>query len=144
MEFSKKSIKVRSKIEELDDRGFGMGSPEVNEISLVGDYFYSDELIKLNYTERGEQGEVKTEIFYEGGVVTVKRRGAIESEIRFAVGIEHSSVYSVAPYKFDMTVVPKRINAALSSGGGEIDLFYNMKIGGAGKAVRMRIWIQPS
>ncbi len=137
-------IRVKSKIEELDGAGLGMGTPEVNEISVSGFYYFGDGYARLTYTERGEGGEVNTEIISEGGAVTVRRCGAIESDIRFAVGVEHSSVYSVVPYKFDMTVVPKRVLCELSSVGGEIDLYYNMKIGGASKAVRMRIWIQPN
>lgn len=137
-------IKIKSKIEELDDAGLGMGAPEVSESSLSGYYYYSDGTKRLSYTERGEGGEVNTELTVSEGVVTVSRSGAIESEMRFENGREHSSLYSVPPYKFDMTVSPRRIRCELSLSGGEIDLYYNMKIGGANKAVRMRIWIQPS
>ena len=138
------NIKVRSKIEELDAAGFGMGSPEVNEIDVSGYYYYSEQSVRLTYTERGEGGEVNTEVLFSEGGVTVKRSGAIESEMHFFVGQEHSSVYSVPPYKFDMSVIPLRIKTELSLSGGEVDLYYNMNIGGAGKAVRMRIWIQLS
>ncbi|MBO5906596.1 MAG: DUF1934 domain-containing protein [Clostridia bacterium] len=137
-------IKIKSKIEELDGRGFGMGSPEISESVLMGYYYYSEEQIRLTYTERGEGGEVNTEIKADSDVVTVARSGAIESEIRFKKGEEHSSLYSVPPYKFDMTVNPLRVSFELGADGGELDLYYNMKIGGANKAVRMRIWIQPS
>ncbi len=138
------SITIKSKIEELDESGLGMGTPEVSESLISGYYYYSDEYVKLTYTERGEGGEVNSEITLRDGAITVLRTGAIESEMRFVCGREHSSVYSVPPYKFDMTVTPRRIRTSFLVSGGELDLYYNMRIGGASKAVRMRIWIQPS
>jgi uncharacterized beta-barrel protein YwiB (DUF1934 family) len=41
-----------------------------------------------------------------------------------------------------MTVKTRRIKASFTDEGGELSLFYNMKIGGAEKNARMRIWIK--
>ena len=71
----------------------------------------------------------------------VKRSGAIESDLYFKEGESHSSIYSVPPYKFDATGRARRIRTELNDCGGRIDLLYNMKIGGAEKSARMKIWI---
>ena len=102
-----------------------------------------DGLILLTYSEKGEGGEVYSEILVKDGGVRVKRKGAIESDLYFEEGCEHKSLYSVPPYKFDACVTTRRIRNTLTEDGGMLDLFYNMKIGGADKSARMRIWILP-
>jgi uncharacterized beta-barrel protein YwiB (DUF1934 family) len=84
---------------------------------------------------------VFTDITAVNDTVTVKRRGAIESEMVFSQGTSHSSVYEVPPYKFDVTVMARKIRNSLGRGGGILDMFYNMEIGGAVKSARMKITV---
>lgn len=139
----KVKIKIESIIENLDAQGNAEGDTEKNESKCFGQYSYSEDCTTLSYTERGEGGEVSSLITVSDDGVTVKRCGAIVSEMKFKEGVSHSSLYSIPPYSFDATVTARKIRLALNEDGGSLDLFYNMKIGGAEKSARMRIWISP-
>ena len=142
---SKVRVKIESTIENVDAAGLPEGDPEKNVSEADGFYRFSEGSGFLNYTEENEGGKCRTEVVCIGGAVTVRRSGAIESEMYFSEGESHSSLYAIPPYQFDVTVTARRIRIDLSAEGGRIDLFYNMKIGGADKSARMRIWIlQPS
>ena len=134
-------LKIESVIENLDAAGLPEGDAEKNTVYVEGDFHLTDDGALISYTESGEGGSVDSTITLSGGSVCVTRRGAIESEIHFTEGKEHRSVYSVPPYKFDAVVTTRRIRSLLSEDGGSLDLFYNMKIGGADKSARMKIWI---
>lgn len=136
-------IKIESTIENLDPSGLPEGDVEKNSSVADGFYRYSDNEIVLTYAEENEGGRAESEIICKDGCVIVKRNGAIESELYFEEGVSHSSLYSVPPYKFDATVTAKRVRLNLSIDGGTVDLLYNMKIGGAEKSARMKIWILP-
>ena len=135
-------IKIESRIENLDGAGLPEGDVERAEVETSGFYYYSDDAVRLTYTEENEGGRAESEIIWHGGALTVKRSGAIRSEMVFKPGEVHQSLYSVSAYSFDVSVKPRRMQVELDAGGGKIDLLYNMTIGGADKAVRMKIWIQ--
>lgn len=137
-------IKIESRIENLDEAGMSIGDVERAVTECEGFYYVCPPDFKITYTERGEGGEVSCEIVRSGDSLTVKRQGAIESTLVFRKGEEYSGIYSVVPYKFDITVSTRRLDVSLDDMGGSIDLLYNMSIGGADKAVRMKIWIQTS
>lgn len=134
-------IKISSVIENLDASGLVEGDAEKNESLYDGYFKYSDGECVVTYSESGESGEVTSEIRYADESAVVKRCGAIESELHFKVGVPHVSKYSVPPYTFDATVTTRKIRAEINERGGRIELYYNMKIGGADKAARMKIWI---
>ena len=135
-------IKIESRIENLDGAGLPEGDVERAEVATTGFYYFADGQVKLTYAEENEGGRVESEIFWSDGALVVRRSGAIKSEMIFKPGESHDSLYSVAAYSFDVTVKPRRMQVELLSDGGRIDLLYNMSIGGADKAVRMKIWIQ--
>ena len=137
-------IRIQSKIENLDDSGLPVGDVERSDETLSGSYEYLDGSAALRYEESGDGGRVASEISVAGDTVSVRRTGAIESLFVFKPGEEYKTLYSVVPYKFDVRLKPRKISVALSSEGGLVDLLYNMSIGGADKAVRMKIWIQTS
>ena len=134
-------IKIESSIENLDSAGLPEGDIERNVSELSGFYRFSEGEAVLTYSEEGEGGNSLSEITCRMGEVTVKRSGAIESCLFFKEGESHSSIYSVPPYKFDAIVTAKRVRVELCECAGKIDLLYNMKIGGAEKSARMKIWI---
>ena len=109
------------------------------DITVEGFYKISDEGYEITYSEMTEGGKVVSDIVITASSVTVKRRGAVDSEMVFSEGLLHKSLYTVSPYSFDAEVLTKRIRNGLTKDGGRIDIFYNMKIGGADKAVKMRI-----
>lgn len=134
-------IKISSVIENLDESGLSEGEAERSEICCEGFYHYTDGDILITYTQKDNSCSAEAAIICKDATVTVSRRGAIESELRFEEGVTHSSLYSVPPYSFDASIYTKRIRKELSERGGTIDLHYNMKIGGVEKSARMKIWI---
>ncbi len=137
----KAKIKIESTIEDLDSAGLVEGEGEKTLSESEGTYRYSSSEAVITYKEHSEGGEIFTRISYIADGVSVKREGAIESNLLFIEGQTNISLYSIPPYKFDAEVYAKRVRVNLTPDGGEIDLLYNMKIGGAEKAARMKIWI---
>ena len=135
-------LKIESVIENIGASGFPDGDAERTVTETDGFIHYTDDGVLMTYSEHTDGGDVFSDISYADGEVIVKRRGAIISEMRFKEGAEHSSLYEIPPYKFDATVKTRRIRAEFSEEGGNISLFYNMKIGGAEKNARMKIWIR--
>ena len=135
------NIKIESSIENLDASGLPEGDVEKNATEAKGFYRFNESITHLNYTEEGEGGMAVSEITLYGEEVRVRRKGAIESDLHFKEGETHLSLYSIPPYKFDAEVRAKRVRIDLNEDGGRIDLVYNMKIGGAEKSARMKIWI---
>ena len=132
-------IKVRSVIDNLDRSGLPDGDSEVTESRAVGYLHVLDGVTLLTYVEEQEGSRVTTEIKCDGECVRVVRRGSIESDIVLSVGQPHDSLYSVGPYKFDITVNAKKIRNSVTECGGRLALIYSMRIGGADKDVRMTI-----
>lgn len=75
--------------------------------------------------------------------VRVRRRGGIRCEMVFRPGEAHTSVYEIAPYRFDITVRSHEIKASLCEEGGEILLRYEREIGGERDLVRFRLTATP-
>jgi uncharacterized beta-barrel protein YwiB (DUF1934 family) len=134
-------ITVSSIIENLDDAGLAHGDIERTSCECSGYYNYSDGRVEITYSEQTDGGEVTTTVAREGDAVRVVRHGAIESDMLFTKGVAHTSEYAIPPYRFDCSVMTRRIRDSLDECGGGLDLLYNMSIGGADKAVRMKIWI---
>lgn len=135
-------IKIESKIENLDEAGLPSGDIERTEDKLLGQMAEIDGGFALSYKQESEGGEICSMVTVKDGFVRVARRGAIESCFDFATGVAHSSVYSMGGYKFDVKILPRRVDVKIDGVGALVDLLYNMNIGGADKAVRMKIWIQ--
>lgn len=134
-------LKIESVIENIGESGLPEGESERTVTESCGFIHYTENGILLTYSESTDSGDVYSDITYSDGEVWVKRRGALVSELFFKEGEEHTSIYEIPPYKFDATVKTRKIRVALSDEGGQISLFYNMKIGGAEKSARMKIWI---
>ena len=136
-------IKISSEIETVDSQGLAEGDAEKTESEASGFFHYSPEKMLLTYSETAESGRVDSEIEIEGERVTVRRRGALESELIFEESKTNHSLYKIPPYAFDAAVTTKKIRRNLSEDGGSLVLFYTMNIGGADKSARMKIWISP-
>ena len=134
-------IRIGSVIENLGEGGLPEGDPERSATEAVGYLNYRDGDATITYSEQNAEDRVDSEVRVEGDTITVVRRGAVESEMKFSEGVTHRSLYRVGPYAFDAEVTTRKIRRELSSDGGKIELYYNMKIGGADKSARMKIWI---
>jgi len=134
-----KKLIISSVIENLLPSGLPDGEPEKTEISPEGFLKISDSEYEITYSEMTEGGKVVSAINVTSDSVRVKRVGAVESDMLFREGLTHTSLYSIPPYSFDSEIYTRKIRNNLTRDGGRIDIFYNMKIGGAEKQVKMRI-----
>jgi len=132
------SITVRSVIDNLED-GLAVGDPEITVITSSGSLAAADGIYILKYSEKGEDSVTDCVLTVRAEGVSLSRRGAVVCDILFEEGEVCRTLYSVPPYKFDMTVKTRRIRSSLTDKGGELQLIYSMNIGGQDKDVRMRI-----
>lgn len=137
----KVKLKIESIIYDLGPQELPEGEPEKTVLECFGSLFITYGRTSITYTENSEGGSIRSEIICLDGQVTVIRSGAIESELCFVEGETHHSMYSIPPYKFDAVVEAKRVRVDINENEGTLDLLYNMEIGGAKKAARMKIWI---
>ena len=139
-------VTVRSVIDNLDAVGLPEGESEIS--ITTHDAFLKvtpreeGDLIVISYSETVEGDRIYTEITLDGGTVTLARHGATEYTIRFTEGEEYVGIYEVAPYKFDMRVLTKRIRNGVTRRGGELRINYSMNVGGAEKSCRMNIALE--
>ena len=138
---SRVKIKIESIIDNLDESGLTDGQSEKNTTLVDGVYRYTGDGARISYKEKVEGCEIENEILVLSGSVTVRRQGAIISDMCFREGESHSSIYQIPPYRFDCEVLARRVSVELRPTDGKINLIYNMKIGGAEKSAIMRIWI---
>ena len=134
--FKRAKFQISSVIENIEDgeseRSF---SEAVGSMRIDGD-------VHLSYTEHTDGGDVHTSIQQSGSTVTVNRSGAISSLLVFNEGEHFSGIYSVPPYKFDMSVYARKVRCDIVEHGGTVRLIYDMEIGGAKKACIMKIEVQ--
>ena len=138
---SRVKIKIESIIENLDYSGLPDGESEKTTSVFDGVYRYTGDGAHITYKEKTDGGVCDSEILVFADGVTVRRSGAIISELYFKEGESHSSLDQIPPYSFDAEIISKRVTIELNPLGGKINLVYNMKIGGAEKSAIMRIWI---
>lgn len=137
-------VRIESTVDNLDSLGLTVGDSERTEEKADGYLMNNGDQYTLTYSVKGEGGDVYSEITIDGGAVRVKRQGAVISDFYFKEGEEHRSLYTVSPYKFEVTIKTGRVRPELDAHGGRVDILYRMNIGGADKAVRMKIWMQTS
>lgn len=133
------NVTVRSVIDNTEG-GLPVGDPERTVITAPGSLTDEDGVITVQYAEIGEEGQHTdvTLVRREGGVI-LSRRGSVVVDLVFEEGEECHTLYSVPPYKFDMTVYTRRIRTTLSGDGGELQLIYDMNVGGQEKRVRLHL-----
>lgn len=135
-------IKISSVIENLNSAGIADGEAERSESVHSGYLHIRGEDYFLTYREENEGVRTTSEIkYYPDGRVSVSRSGGVESSFLFVEGETTASLYRVPPYAFDAEIRTRRIRTSLSESGGVMELIYDMKIGGAEKSARMKIWI---
>ena len=131
-------LKIKSYIDNVDEDG--RVDREESESTHKAALKISCGETSLSYREATESGSVFSDILvHESGAVTVRRTGAIDSTLHFDENEEFNTVYSLPPYKFDMTVKTEKIKNTLSALGGLIEIKYEMSVGGAKKRVLMQI-----
>lgn len=134
-----RKFRVSSIIENLSPSGLIDGDPEKTESTPDGFLKISDGEILLSYAENTDGGKVICDILIKDEEISVKRRGAVVSDMLFREGYTDKSIYQVLPYSFDVEVYTKKIRSTMTKDGGRVDIFYRMTIGGADKNVKLRI-----
>ena len=132
-------LTVNSVIDNLSDSGLPDGEPEINIFTTDGALTPFADGLMLSFTESGEGGTARSDIYLTGNAVRLVKSGDITSEMRFVEGERFDTLYCVGPYSFDMSVYTKKIRGALTEDGGELQIIYSMNIGGQDKNVRMKI-----
>ena len=136
----KVNITIKSYIDNVDD--CGNADRELSESTHTGAMKISCGETSLSYRESTEGGSVFSDVLiHESGAVTVRRTGAIDSTLHFDEREEFNTVYSLPPYKFDMSVKTEKIKNTLSILGGTLEIKYEMTVGGAKKRVLMQILV---
>ncbi len=133
------SVTLKSVIDNLSDTGLPTDDRETSESVASGTLTASANGAVITFTECGEGGKTRTKIEILGKRVRVLRHGAIESNMLFAEGISHASVYGAPPYTFDVNIFTRKIRGEVVEEGGKLDIFYDMEIGGAKKSVKLQI-----
>lgn len=124
-------LRIHSVIENLDDRGVPEGEPEINITTVRANMRRDGEILHLNYKETQEGVDISCHItVYGDGKVTLSRRGGIICDILFSEGEECDTVYSIPPYRFDMTVRTESVLLSLVGTTVRMKIIYTMSIGG--------------
>ena len=132
-------LTVLSVIDNLDDFGLSDGDPEINSFTTDGTLTQTERFIKLAFSEMSESGEISSTLYITEDDVRLFKRGAIDTDMRFAKGVCEKTIYRVGPYAFDMEITTRNIRNSLTEDGGELTLIYAMNIGVQDKNVRMNI-----
>lgn len=138
------TLVVKSTIENIEDGAIDHALDEVSESTVSGFMKPTEDGFFLTYSEEGDGGRTVSDVTVSESCVRVRRIGSVVSDLMFEVGVVHTSIYEVPPYKFDMSVEATKIRNTLSLGAGMLDLFYKMTVGGAEKKVRLRISVFPA
>ncbi len=92
------------------------------------------------FTAEGNENEIR--VTKDGA--TVKSRGGVVSEMHFAFGKTHESIYRVPPFSFPLAVTLLHMDSTLSCRGGSLRLSYRMSLGGDERAVAFSLSIRPT
>lgn len=110
---------------------------------LYGSLSAREGFCRLTYTEETEGGEVRTDMTVREGHIRMHRRGAVVSDMHFAEGLCHRSLYEIPPYRFDMTTETEALSSTLTEAGGELLLRYRNTVGGAPRRCCLRLSVTP-
>ena len=104
--------------------------PDVIELVTEGTMEFRDDGWDICYEESDLTGlaGVTTTFRVEQGRITLRRTGALTSEMVFQEGVSHNSLYQMEFGALMITVCASRIFAQLGSQGGMIDLVYSVEI----------------
>lgn len=96
---------------------------------------------RVIYTERGA-GDTETALAFSAGCVEWTRSGAVRSRLRFAPGESCASVYETPWGSFPLEARTDFLFVRLDETGGEAELSYELRIGGASAGHRLSIQVE--
>lgn len=105
---------------------------DANVIELVteGKYYKKGQVYFVSYNESEVTGMdgTTTTLMVEGGIVTLMRTGAVNSQFIFQQGQRHVSYYDTAYGSFTIVVYTNEIKVKVDDNGGEISVDYQIEI----------------
>ena len=109
---------------------YGDQEPEVIELVTDGPMEFCNGGWDISYEESALTGleGVTTTFRVEPGVVTLTRKGALNSQMVFQEGVPHDSLYQMAFGALMLTVKATSVFYDIVPDGGVIDLSYNINI----------------
>lgn len=104
--------------------------PEVIELVTEGTLAQTEKGWKLTYEESDLTGlkGVTTTFQIEPGMITLSRKGPLNSEMVFREGQFHESLYRMEFGALMITVCASKVRYDISENGGTIDLTYAIEI----------------
>lgn len=104
--------------------------PEVIELVTEGTMEQTEKGWKLTYEESDLTGlkGVTTTFQIEPGVITLSRKGPLNSEMVFREGQFHESLYRMEFGALMITVCASKVRYSIDESGGTIDLTYAIEI----------------
>ena len=117
-------IRIHSE-QQYEDR-----EPDVSQLTTLGTMDCGPEGIRISYEETeltGLQGTTTT-FFLEKNQITLKREGALRSEMVFAIDREHRSLYDMGMGALLITVRTMSLIQAIGPEGGFADVEYDLII----------------
>ncbi|MBP3412621.1 MAG: DUF1934 domain-containing protein [Oscillospiraceae bacterium] len=103
---------------------------DVSELTTIGSMEWGSNEIRLSYEETeltGLQGTT-TSFLLQKDQITLKREGALRSEMIFAIDREHRSLYDMGMGALLITVRTMTLIQAISPEGGFVDVAYDLLI----------------
>lgn len=122
------------------------GEPESSQLTSLGTMECTPEGIRISYEETeltGLQGTTTT-FLLQKDQITLKREGALRSEMVFAIDREHRSLYDMGMGALLITVRTMSLVQAVGPEGGFADVLYDLIIEDTVAGwVRYRLEIRP-
>ena len=103
---------------------------DVSELTTIGSMEWGSNEIRLSYEETeltGLQGTT-TSFLLQKDQITLKREGALRSEMIFAIDREHRSLYDMGMGALLITVRTMTLIQDISPEGGFVDVAYDLLI----------------
>ncbi len=103
---------------------------DVSELTTIGSMEWGTNEIRLSYEETeltGLQGTT-TSFLLQKDQITLKREGALRSEMIFAIDREHRSLYDMGMGALLITVRTMTLIQAIGPEGGFVDVAYDLLI----------------
>lgn len=100
----------------------------------------------LSFVERREYGRTATRISYDKKekALTLTMKGNTQYTALFKVGTPYEFIYAVPPVTFDAEVKPLSLSESMSENGGEIDLSYDLTLGGVCRRIHLHVLATPT
>lgn len=113
------------------------GEPEIIELTTEGTLTQSEVGWEISYEESELTGMagVTTTFCIEPGLLRLRRKGKLRSEMVFREGVPHESLYQLDFGALLITVCARQISASIGPRGGSVDLLYDIEIERAGSGI---------